>query len=536
LTDRADRQATGGVVRHQPLTLGTAGHVDHGKTTLIHALTGVDTDRLPEERERGISIALGYAPLRLPSGRRISVVDVPGHERFVRTMVSGATGVDLYLMTVAADDGVMPQTREHAAVLHALGIDVGVIAVTKTDALEPDLVLEDVAELLPGVPAVPVSARTGEGLDELLRVLDEVAATIPLRAESTGPALLHIDRAFTIRGAGTVVTGTLRSGSIGRGDVLRLLPRDEVVRVRGVQVHDEATERAPAGQRVAVNLTGVARDEVARGDVLAGEQSALFAVGVLDVDTEIDLHGVRVHVHHGTREAPARGRRLADDHFRLRLERPLMAAAGDRLVIRAVAPPETLGGAIVAAAYAVGAPVPRRRAVADEKAGAPPVRDEKAGAPPVRDEKAGAPVRDEAGEPRKVPEGAASSEAHEASVPEALDEATLAVEARIRDARHEPPLNSELDEAALARLRDAGRIVRAGPALHFHVDALADVEARVRAIIDAEGEITLARLRDELDTSRKFAQALLERLDAARVTFRRPDDSRVLRRGARACG
>src|SRR5687768_17178026 len=223
-----------------PLTLGTAGHIDHGKTALIRALTGVDTDRLPEERERGISIELGYAALALPGGRRVSVVDVPGHERFVQTMVAGATGIDLFLMAVAADDGVMPQTREHAAVLRALG----------------------------------VSAGTGEGLDALAVALEGAAAALPGRAGAGGPLVLHVDRSFTIRGAGTVVTGTLWSGSAGRGDAVELLPAGRRARVRGVQVHDEVADRARAGQRVALNLAGVAVGDVARGDVVVAAGSA----------------------------------------------------------------------------------------------------------------------------------------------------------------------------------------------------------------------------------------------------------------------
>src|SRR5436190_23589325 len=170
-----------------PLTLGTAGHIDHGKTALVGALTGVDTDRLPEEKARGISIALGYAPLVLPSGRPLSVVDVPGHERFVRTMVAGATGIDLFLMVVAADDGVMPQTREHAAVLRALGVGVGVVAVTKADLADPATAIEEAAELLPKAPAVAVSARTGAGLGELRAALDAVAVSAASRAEGEGP-------------------------------------------------------------------------------------------------------------------------------------------------------------------------------------------------------------------------------------------------------------------------------------------------------------------------------------------------------------
>ena len=205
-------------------TLGTAGHIDHGKTALIKALTGVDTDRLPEERERGISIALGYAPLALPSGRRLSVIDVPGHQRFVRTMVAGATGIDLYLMVVAADDGVMPQTREHATVLRALGVDVGVVAVTKADLADPARAGAEAQELLPGAEVVAVSARTGEGLDELRARARPRGGPRRARADAPGAMRLHIDRVFTIRGAGTVVTGTLWSGSAGRGDTVTILP------------------------------------------------------------------------------------------------------------------------------------------------------------------------------------------------------------------------------------------------------------------------------------------------------------------------
>src|SRR5207244_4759763 len=216
-----------------PLTLGTAGHIDHGKTALVRALTGVDTDRLPEEQARGMTIDLGFAPLRLPSGRRLSVVDVPGHERFVRTMVAGATGVDLFLMVIAADDGVMPQTREHAAVLAALDVRRGVVAVTKSDLADPGPALLEAADLLGGVPTVAVSARTGAGVDELRAALDAVASEVRPRSEDAdGPARLHVDRSFTIRGAGTVVTGTLWAGSSGRGDTLVLLPRGESVRVR----------------------------------------------------------------------------------------------------------------------------------------------------------------------------------------------------------------------------------------------------------------------------------------------------------------
>ena len=243
-----------------PLTLGTAGHIDHGKSALIRALTGIDTDRLPEEQRRGISIELGYARLDLPSGAAVSVVDVPGHERYVRTMVAGATGIDLFLMAVAADDGVMPQTREHAAVLRALDVRRGVVAVTKSDLADPDLAVLEAEELLPGIEVVAVSARTGAGLDALRSALDRIAAHSPRRAQTAGgeAARLHVDRVFTVRGAGTVVTGTLWSGSIARGDAVTLLPGARPARAREVQVHGAVIERAQAGQRVAVNLSGIA--------------------------------------------------------------------------------------------------------------------------------------------------------------------------------------------------------------------------------------------------------------------------------------
>jgi selenocysteine-specific elongation factor len=335
-----------------PLTLGTAGHVDHGKTALVRALTGVDTDRLAAERERGISIELGYAPLELPSGRTLSLIDVPGHERFVATMVAGATGIDLFLMALAADDGVMPQTREHAAVLRALGIEIGVVAVTKIDLAAPAGALAASAELWPAAAAIPVNSLTGEGLDELRAALDRAADGVRSRALSGGPVRLHIDRVFTIRGAGTVVTGTLWSGTIARGDELTLLPAGAAIRVRGVQIHDAAVQAAAAGQRVAVNLAGVRREEVTRGDVLAAAEAGLQATYRIDAALSFEPgrepeHGDRVQVHHGTRAAPARLAWLGGRFWQLRLEQPLLPSGGDRLVVRRIAPPDTLGGGVV---------------------------------------------------------------------------------------------------------------------------------------------------------------------------------------------
>ena len=251
-----------------PLTVGTAGHIDHGKTTLVEALTGKNTDRLPQEQERGISIDLGYAPLELPDGTQLSVVDVPGHERFVRTMVAGATGIDLFLLVIDANEGARPQTHEHLAILRLLGIERGVVALTKSDLVDEEtleLARAEAEELVPGAPVVAVSARTGAGLDELRAAL---AAVADERARVDAPTRLYVDRVFTLRGIGTVATGTLWSGSIGEGDELRAEPASAAVRVRSVQVHDSAVERAEAGQRVAVALPGVERSELRRGDAL----------------------------------------------------------------------------------------------------------------------------------------------------------------------------------------------------------------------------------------------------------------------------
>ncbi len=499
----------------QPLTLGTAGHIDHGKTALIRSLTGVDTDRLPEERARGISIELGYARLELPSGRPLSVVDVPGHERFVRTMVAGATGIDLFLMTIAADDGVMPQTREHAAVLDALGVSTGVVAVTKSDLADPDLALIEASELLPDAEAVAVSARTGQGLDELRAALDRAAGAVASRAKDgdAAPARLHIDRVFTIRGAGTVVTGTLWSGQVGRGDELVVLPEGRRVRVRGVQVHDQAVERAPAGQRVAVNLSGVAVDELGRGDVLASAEGGARAT--YRVDAELDFRpgaepepGERVQIHHGTREAPARLAWLGGRFWQVRLEQPIVPATEDRLVVRQIAPPDTLGGGRVLD------PHPRRHG---------PSRDVLA-----RLERL---ARGEA-DPEPTGRGRkAQRTPSEARPQKELSSSALALEQRLREAGVEPPIDSELDSADLAALRDAGRAVRVSKALHYHADVLARIRAQLVGIAErGGGAVTLAQLRDELATSRKFAQALLEHFDAEKVTIRRGDEHFLRRR------
>ncbi len=482
--------------RHAPLTVGTAGHIDHGKTALVRAMTGVDTDRLPEEKARGITIALGYAQLRLPGGRELSLIDVPGHERLIRVMVSGATGVDLFLLVIAADDGVMPQTLEHLRVLEALAVRRGVVAITKADLADPGPARTAAAKLVPRTEIVACSARTGAGVADVAAALKRLATEIDEARLQSLPATLHIDRVFTIKGAGTVVTGTLWAGAIRRGERLRLVPGDRSVRVRGVQVHDQAVERAPAGQRVAVNLTGIDRRTVARGDVLLGDGAAAQLTRRIEVS--LALHEPlrdreRVQLHHGTRDTPARAIRLGDGRWQMRSERPLIAADGDRLVVRRISPPDTLGGGVVVVAAAGD-----RRRVNSVAGTAAPERPAVAPAPE----------------------------------PTALSAEALALEARLRAAGHEPPSEAELGEQArhLSDLRAAGRAHRIGRSLYAHSDAVAQVRALVEQLVDAEAGVTLARLRDELGTSRKYAQAWLEHLDASRVTLRLADDRRVLRR------
>jgi selenocysteine-specific elongation factor len=353
------------------LTLGTAGHIDHGKTALITRLTGTNTDRLREERERGISIELGYAELELPGGGRVSVVDVPGHERFVRTMVAGATGIDLFLLVVAADDGVMPQTVEHLAVIELLGVQRGVVALTKADLVDDELLelaRADVAELLAATPyakapIVTVSARDGRGLPELLDALaGAAAATVAGRRE--GPARLPVDRIFALKGIGAVVTGTLWRGGVTAGDRLVVQPAGETVTVRSVQVHDRAVETAPAGRRVALNLRGVDRAHLERGVFLVAAGAAAripptrsFTAGVRLVGGSRPLKtGERVRLHHGTAQHVAHlsffdRRELAPGAATVAVVRldggPAAVEPHDRFILRSLSPGQTIGGGVV---------------------------------------------------------------------------------------------------------------------------------------------------------------------------------------------
>jgi selenocysteine-specific elongation factor len=353
--------------------LGTAGHIDHGKTALVRALTGVDTDRLPEEKRRGITIELGFAPLVLPGIGTIGVVDVPGHEAFVRTMVAGATGVDLALVVVAADEGIMPQTREHLAILELLGVRRGVVALTKADLVDDEwleLVEEDVraatARVLPDATTVATSAHTGQGIEELRAALAAVATQVPNRPDAD-IFRLPVDRAFTIKGTGTVVTGTVWSGRLGRDETVRILPGERTARVRAIQAHGAQLDTALPGSRAGVALSGVEVAEVPRGSTIVTDRawrptSRVRAEMTLVADAMVEIRPrtwFRLHV--GTAEVGARivARETTSDApfaARVVLDEPLLLRAGDRFVVRTSAPLNTIAGGVVIDPY------PSRRA------------------------------------------------------------------------------------------------------------------------------------------------------------------------------
>ncbi len=344
--------------------IGTAGHIDHGKTSLIKALTGIETDTLPEEQARGVTIDIGFAYWK----DHVTIIDVPGHERFVKNMVTGVCTVDLAVFVVAADDGVMPQTREHLGILNLLGVPRGVVALTKADLVEEDwleLVQEELRELfegtfLDGAPIVPVSSVTGQGVDDLRHVLEAEIAKIESRPDR-GVFRLPVDRVFSVQGFGTVVTGTVISGEVKGRDELELLPAGKMVRVRGVQTHGKDVDVAHVGARAALNVNGVDLSDVTRGDILA--QPGYFKTTFM-IDARLQLlsdapsvlkNRTRVHLHLGPREVLARVILLERDELlpgesqlvQLRLEEPGVAARGDRFVIRRYSPVQTLGGGVV---------------------------------------------------------------------------------------------------------------------------------------------------------------------------------------------
>ncbi|HEY4130969.1 MAG TPA: selenocysteine-specific translation elongation factor [Gemmatimonadaceae bacterium] len=352
------------------MILGTAGHIDHGKTSLVRALTGVDTDRLPEEKRRGITIELGFAPLVIEGVGTLGVVDVPGHEAFVRTMVAGATGVDLALLVVAADEGVMPQTREHLAILELLGVTHGIIALTKSDLVDAEwvaLVEEDVRaasqRALPNAPIIATSVQSGEGIQALRDAIASLAKSIARRDDSD-LFRLPVDRAFTIKGTGTVVTGTVWSGRLDRDATVRILPGDRTARVRGIQGHSTQLDAALPGARAAVALTGIEVADVARGETLVTDRTwrttTLARADITLIADDIELRPrtwFRFHV--GTTEVGARVVARAADidpsrpfAARIALDAPVLLRAGDRFVLRSSAPLNTIAGGVITDPYA----------------------------------------------------------------------------------------------------------------------------------------------------------------------------------------
>lgn len=347
------------------IILGTAGHIDHGKTSLIKAVSGTDTDRLKEEKRRGITIELGFASIDLPSGLHIGVVDVPGHEKFVKNMVAGAAGIDVVAMIVAADEGVMPQTREHLEICSLLGVSHGFVVLTKVDSVDEELlelVTEDVADFMQGTflegsPIVPVSSVTGQGLDEFISTLDRFCTGLPERPAS-GIFRLPVDRVFSMKGFGTVVTGTLAAGRIGLGEPVMVYPSGITTKIRGIQVHDRPVESSEAGLRTAVNFQGVDKHAVNRGDVLARPETLIttymadIELRLLESNERPLKNRDRVRFHIGTSQVPCNIILLDREELepgdtapaQARLKRPIACVRDDRFVIRSFSPVKTLGG------------------------------------------------------------------------------------------------------------------------------------------------------------------------------------------------
>lgn len=349
------------------ITLGTAGHIDHGKSALVEALTGINPDRLKEEKERGITIDLGFAFLDLPGDLRVGIVDVPGHERLIKNMLAGAGGIDIVLLVVAADEGIMPQTREHMAICNLLRIKKGLIAITKQDIVEEDwrsLIVEDVREFvkgsfLEGSEIIPVSSKTGYNLELLKAAIKNISLQVEPRS-SGGLFRLPVDRVFTMKGFGTVVTGTILSGKVSVEDTVEILPRGIRSRVRGIQSHNRKVSETVAGQRTALNLQGVEKEDIIRGDVVT-IPGYIGPSSIIDVKIEMLKESQplknrdRIRFHTGTTEVMGRviiieGKEIEpgrEGYVRVRLESPLVSMSGDRFIIRRFSPPETLGGGVI---------------------------------------------------------------------------------------------------------------------------------------------------------------------------------------------
>ena len=607
--------------------VGTAGHIDHGKSTLVTALTGIDPDRLAEEKRRGMTIDLGFAHMTLPSGREIGIVDVPGHARFMRNMLAGAQGLDAVLLVVAADEGVMPQTREHLEILDLLDVRRGLVVLTKVDLVDSDwleLVQAEVIAALEGTSlkgsdVIPVSAPTGRGLRELAEALDGLLEGSQPRPDLGRPRL-PIDRVFTISGFGTVVTGTLVDGSIKVGDEMQTMPGGRLVRVRGLQRHNQKVESVGPGSRVAANLSGVDKNELSRGDVLANPgaiQPARRIDATLTVVTSAPhavRHGAELLLHTGTAEVGCRVIVLDADEIgpgaegwvQLYLDRPIAAAVHDRFVLRVPSPAITIaGGSFIDLAprkhprhdSAVRESLVRRAAgnVLEEelrkyprgvtvgallKATVAPETDVERlharrlgdwifsddawqsiaaraaheldtyhGAYPLRAGMAREELRSRLGVPAasfaavvqglvedgRVVErnGSLAAPGHNVAIdteggPAAELMAVLRRQPLAPPSLPEAMQLSHAGEELVRALAQSGEIVRVSDDVAFAREAYESAVAMVKEIVAAGGSVTVAQLRDRMGASRRPVLALLEYLDAQRVT-RRVGDSRVLR-------
>jgi selenocysteine-specific elongation factor len=607
--------------------VGTAGHIDHGKSTLISALTGIDPDRLAEEKRRGMTIDLGFAHMTLPSGREIGIVDVPGHARFIRNMLAGVQGVDAVILVVAADEGVRPQTREHLEIVDLLDVSRGIVALTKSDLVDAEwleMVTAEVASTLEGTslegaPIVPVSAIDRRGLKELEAAIDAALSAAEPKSDSGRPRL-PIDRAFTMTGFGTVVTGTLVDGTLSIGQELEIAPDGRRVRVRGLQQHNRSVEVTQPGSRVAVNVSGVDKSEVQRGDVLA-LPGTLAATRRVDAQVRVLAgaprplrHGSELTLHTGTLEVGARAIVLEGDAIeagsrgwlQLYLERPVAVAAGDRFVLRIPSPSLTIAGGRFADVAprkhprhdaAVRASLERRvagnvlqeelrkyprgvtvaalmKATLSGDSGVDALEARRAGewlwsqehwtalTEHVRQEIASYherhPLR--AGMPREelrsragiqpaafgaaltalVQDGAVVERGGEVALPshevrlEAADGPAAQLLQALAASPFAPPSLAEAMQRTGATsevvrvLEKRGDIVRLSDDVAFARAAYDDAVALVKEMVAATGSVTVAQLRDRMGASRRPVLALLEYLDAQRVT-RRVGDVRVLR-------
>ena len=619
--------------------IGTAGHVDHGKSVLVRALTGIDPDRLQEEKDRGMTIDLGFAWLRLPGGQEVSIVDVPGHERFIKNMLAGVGGIDLALLVIAADEGVMPQTREHLAILDLLQLKSGILVVTKKDLVDSDwleIVAEDVREAttgttLEGSPLVACSAVSGEGLDELVSVIEQQLRDTPPKRDIGRPRL-PIDRAFTISGFGTVVTGTLIDGSFSVGQEVEIVPGRRRLRIRGLQTHRQKVERALPGTRTAVNLSGVSADELLRGQVVtlpdtlpstAAVDVRLRAVG--DLRRPI-RHNAPISFHSGASEVWGKVRLLDRDELgpgeegwaQIRLDEPVAVLNGDLFVVRDAN--DTLGGGEVVEARGrrhrrydsrtldalsslqAGSPEERMLTLIEQRQPLEPgVLVEQLGLPeqeslqllarlieagevvalggnPVGDgaalfgkgafaalgEKASTAISQyyrehplrltmpkedlrsrlklpprifnaalkrwlEAGQLTEAAAGAGLP-GHEVKLSAAQQAGTDAFLRDLDASPYSPRSENQPDEEMLAYLVEKGKVIALANGVVFSDAAYRDMVSRIVSHLRDHGKMTLAEARDMFGTSRKYAQALLEHLDAERVT-RRVGEERVLRQG-----